>query len=453
MKIRKLVALGIVTMFSFLGLSPIYADTVTISKPPVISLTKVGGNIVAIPAIWSSAVSSQFNWLVDGKIIKNAKSKIFPSPIKKGTVVQFRESFGNLNVLSNKIVIGNIAVNGFPTVSYVRGSKTTLTVDSPKSMPAIKEVAYQWFNGPFEIPGANSKTYILATGDQGRDLSVTLKYSGKGFGPTTVTSESIRIPEIPRNYSLIWIDDFQTQTSLNKSIWKPENGDGTEYRNKGWGNRERQYYLDSQINFDGTNGATLNATKVGAEKFKCYYGSQCEWLSSKFVTKGLIGFKFGRIEVQLKGPIGEGSWGAFWMLGANIDERPWPGCGEIDIVELLGREPSTIYGTPHGPASGQSNTAVIENGFATAFHTYAIDWLPDQISWYLDGQLYGVLNKSSVTDPEHTWVFDHEYYLLMNLAMGGNFGGAIDPKLTYSNMSINWVKFSTINGIGELIKH
>ena len=453
MKIKKLVALGIVALSLFAGLSPANADVVTISKPPVISLTKIGGNIIATPAVWSAKVNVKFNWLVNGKILASAKNRSLASPAKKGTEIQYLETVGNVKTYSNKIVIGNVAVNGLPVISFLPGNSAALTVSTPNSVPAVKVVSYQWFNGPFEIKGGNGKNYELATGDQGRKIFVTLKYASKGFGTTTVTSDTLSIPEVTRNYSVVWVEDFQSQTTLNKSIWKPENGDGTEYRNKGWGNKERQYYLDTQIKFDTTNGLTLAATKSGADKYKCYYGTQCEWISSKFVTKGLIGFKYGRIEAQIKGPVGAGAWGAFWMLGANIDERPWPGCGEIDITELLGREPTTVYGTPHGPASGESSTVTIENGFASEPHIYAIDWLPDQIKWYLDGKQYGVLDKSTVPDPEHAWVFDHEYYLLMNLAMGGTFGGAIDPTLTQSNMSINWVKFSTINGVGELIRH
>lgn len=408
---------------------------------------------MATPAIWSTQTATKFEWLINGKVLASAKSKSIASPTKKGTQVQYREIAGKEAVLSNKIVIGNVAVNGYPTVLAVSGKKSTFAVSTPKSIPTSSSITYQWFNGPFEIRGATSKEYELATGDEGSEISVTLKYSAKGFGSTSISSAIINIPKVERSYTLLWEENFQNQTSLNSSIWKAENGDGTEYRNRGWGNKERQYYLDSQVRFDSTNGLTINATKTGADKYKCYYGTQCEWLSAKFVTKNLVGFKYGRVEAQIKGPVGEGSWAAFWMLGANIDERPWPGCGEIDITELLGREPTTNYGTPHGPASGQSYTTTIDDGFAAAFHTYAIDWLPDQITWYLDGKAYGVLNKSSVPDPEHAWVFDHEYYLLMNLAMGGTFGGAIDPKLTDSSMSINWIKFSTINGVGEIIKH
>lgn len=435
------------------NLVPVHAETITLIKAPTISLSKIGGNITATPAIWSSKVASKISWIINGKMQSSAKGLTISSPAKKGTVVQFSENNNGVIAISNKITIGSVAVNGFTEIYFKNNDKVVLNVKMPKITPANAKVSYQWFSGPFEVRGANKSEYTLSTGDQGNEISLEVSLSAKGLTTTTISSNSVQVPVVPRTYSLVWSDNFQNTSSLNPSIWKPENGDGTEYKNRGWGNKERQYYLANQISFDSQNGISLNATRSGADKYNCYYGTNCEWISSKYVTKGLIGFKYGRIEVSAKGPVGNGSWAAFWMLGANIDERPWPGCGEIDVVELLGRDPKTVYGTPHGPASGQSYTTVIDNGFASEFHTYAIDWLPDQITWYLDGKAYGSLNRSTLVDPTHTWIFDHEFYLLMNLAMGGTFGGEIDSKLQNSSLSIQWVRFSTINGIGEVIKH
>lgn len=443
----------IVLSSALFGAYPSNAEEIRIITAPQIELTKLGGPIKATGAIWSSSVSSKFVWLINGKVQASLKSKTISSPAKKGTVIQFSESTNGITALSNKIIIGNVAVNGLPVINFQNATADVITVNTLKTFPINAKISYQWFSGPFEVKGGTKKNFQIATGDQGNEISLQITASAKGFGTTTVTSNSIVIPVVERKYQLAWTEDFQSQKSLNPQIWKPENGDGTEYKNRGWGNKERQYYLASQISFDATNGLNINATRTGADKFNCYYGTPCEWISSKYVTKGLVGFKYGRIEAKIKGPVGNGSWAAFWMLGANIDERPWPGCGEIDVTELLGRDPNTVYGTPHGPASGQSYTTSIDSGFAKEFHTYAVDWLPDQITWYLDGKPYGSLNKSSLVDPEHTWIFDHEYYLLVNLAMGGTFGGEIDAKLQQSSMSIQWIKYSTINGVGELIKH
>lgn len=444
------VAVMVSTLFS---IAPTFAETITLVKPPVLTLTKIGGNIVVSPAVWSQNVTSKFSWVINGKTQRTLKGKSIPSPKKKGTVVQFSESYNGINTMSNVIEIGKVAVNGFAKISYKDSENKVLTLELPKTTPSNSKISYQWFSGPFEIRGEKNRDYTVATGDQGSEITLVIEFSSKGLSSSTVTSNAIGIPIVQRSYSLIWSDEFQQRSALNTSIWKPENGDGTEYKNRGWGNKERQYYSAEQIQFDAQNGLSIIASRNGAEKFKCYYGTQCEWLSAKYVTKGQVGFKYGRIEARAKGPIGSGSWAAVWMLGANIDERPWPGCGEIDIVELLGRDPKTVYGTPHGPASGQSYTTELENGFAGEFHNYAIDWLPDQITWYLDGKIYGTLNKSSLLDAEHTWVFDHEFYLILNLAMGGTFGGEIDKNVQNSQLNVRWVRYSTINGVGELIKH
>lgn len=455
----KLKALTVkATLFILLSsalLSPIpsNAEETKLIKPPTLEISKLGGPVKAFSAVWSSPAQVKFYWTINGKIQPNLKTKTINSPSKKGTVIQFGETTNGITALSNKIIIGNVILNGLPSIAYQDGSTNLLNSQIPKFFPSSAKVKYQWFSGPFEIRNGTGKNYQVATGDQGNEVSLQISVSAKGFGTTVLTSNSIDVPLIERKYVNTWSENFQSQKLINSQIWKPENGDGTEYKNRGWGNKEKQYYLDSQISFDAQNGLSINATRSGATKYNCYYGSACEWLSAKYVTKGLVGFKYGRIEASIKGPTGNGSWAAFWMLGANIDERPWPGCGEIDVTELLGRDPNTVYGTPHGPASGQSFTTNLDTGFANDFHVYAVDWLPDQITWYLDGKPYGSLNKSSLVDPEHTWVFDHEYYLIMNLAMGGTFGGDIDGKLQQSNISIQWIKHSTINGVGEVIKH
>ena len=432
---------------------PSHANSVAVLTPPIISLQKAGTTFTLTPAKWSEPAQTSIAWLVNGKVVPKSTKRIFTAPAKKGTIVQVRESAGAVSTLSNRMIVGGVAVNGWVTIGYADASHTRIVSTVPKTFPSTSSVSYQWFSGPFEIRKAHASTYTLATGDQGADISLRVTFAAKGLTATTSTSNQIPVEVIPRSYTLAWSDEFNANTSINPKVWKPENGDGTAYHVKGWGNNERQYYLDSQSKIDSSGVLTISASRNGANAFNCYYGTACEWVSSRFSTKGLIGFKYGRIEARLKGPVGDGTWAAFWMLGANIDERPWPGCGEIDITELLGRDPLTVYGTPHGPASGDSYTTTLNDGFSSDYHTYAVDWLPDQITWYVDGKPFGTYNKSSLDDPVHTWVFDHEYYLLANLAMGGGFGGAIHPSLTDASTSIDYVRFYTINGVGEVINH
>lgn len=433
--------------------TPASASPTTVLQPPRLSLTSGSGSFVAVPATWSSAVKSSYAWLVGGKPVKGATSLKYKAVLKKGTAVQFKEVANGVAALSNTIVTGSVAVNGYISIGYADTEKTKLSATLPATFPSKAQVSYQWFVGPFEVKGAHDPTYTLSTGDQGADVSLAVTFTAKGYLGRTATSNTITIPVTPRTYQMTWSEEFNPGSGLDTSIWSPENGDGTAFRNRGWGNQERQWYLQEQSAVDSSGALVQTATRTGASAYKCYYGTPCEWISSKLVTKNKVGFKYGRIEARIKGPLGVGTWGAFWMLGANIDERPWPGCGEIDITEFVGRDPSTVYGTPHGPASGQSNTTTLDGGYSDSYHTYAIDWLPDQITWYLDGKAYGTLNRSSLDDPAHTWVFDHEFYLLVNLAMGGTFGGAIDDNLKSATMSVDYIRFSTINGIGQVIQH
>ena len=350
-------------------------------------------------------------------------------------------------------MIGQVFLAGPVTMAYTDSTSTTITVNLPKTVPANAKATVTWFRGPFEVKEATGPQYLVATADQDSEITAAVSYSAKGFSSVKTVTQGITVPLVKREYNLIWADEFNgaAGSTVDSSIWVPQNGDGVAFGNKGWGNRERQWYTETQSSIDSSGALVINAARQGADAFTCYYKAPCEWISSKFVTKDKVGFKYGRIEARIKGSVGVGTWGAFWLLGANIDDRGWPGCGEIDVSELLGRDPKVNYGTLHGPLSqggGRGGTVAMDNGFSNEYHTYSIDWLPDQITWYLDGQLYATVNK---TDKD--WVFDHEFYLIMNLAMGGIFGGDVDPAITQANMSFDYVRAYSINGVGEIIKH
>jgi beta-glucanase (GH16 family) len=223
------------------------------------------------------------------------------------------------------------------------------------------------------------------------------------------------------------------------------------FGNRGWGNNERQWYDDKISSTSGAGSYVIKATTTGAAANSCYYKGPCEWTSTKLVTKDKVGFKYGRIEARIKGPVGNGTWGAFWLLGANIDDRGWPGCGEIDVTELLGRLPNTNLGYIHGPLSGgggRGDKVEMASPHHAGYHTYAVDWLPDQIRYFLDGVPFATLNKV-----DNDWVFDHEFYIIINLAMGGNLGGEIAANLKDTSMEFDYIRVYSINGVGEIIKH
>jgi len=180
--------------------------------------------------------------------------------------------------------------------------------------------------------------------------------------------------------------------------------------------------------------AGLLVIEARQEQFEGSY-----YTSARLRTQGLQEFKYGRFEARLKVPEGAGLWPAFWMLGADFSEdaedeaNRWPNVGEIDVMEYLGREPDLIFGTAHGPgySGGDGFTRWNRQDYPIAddFHTYAVEWEPDEIRWYYDGEHYHTVDRELVGNRE--WVFDDEFFMIVNLAVGGQFPGPIDFDLEF----------------------
>lgn len=450
--------------------SPLSANAASapklVSAPKLPVVAGAGTTIQAQLAKWAIAPKNfSLQWTLSGKDVKGATSKSFKvsaSQLGKSLQIVQTATFRNgakTVVKSPTLKLGQIYVSGKPIIGFTDSTRAVANVTLPTVIPANASVGYQWTMPPFEKDDALDATYQVATGDQGSSIGVDVTFRAPGFSSRTISSAPVAIPVAPRVYSQIWSDEFDGDAggSFNKNIWTPQNGDGkgAPYYNPGWGNQEKQWYLDSLATTDGQGNLTIDAKREGAANYPCYYSREtpkkCDWISAKIVTKNLVGFKYGRIEIRMKGSVGAGTWPAFWLLGANIDTRPWPGCGEIDITELLGRDPNKVYGTLHGPLSGgggRGGNAAMPNGYADDFHTYAIDWLPDQIKWYVDGVEYHTENKI-----DSDWVFDHEFYMIVNLAMGGIWPGDVDPAVQAAQIKVDWIRVSTINGVGEVITH
>lgn len=429
---------------------------VAVVQPQITYSDNTGVNFLAIPAQWATPQKNSFQWFVNRKAVAGANKLSFKATAKqKNQSIQFKE-IGSLGTAVSVIgKIGQVIVNAKPTIVFTDSSNSMVKVNPGSVSPKISKVTYQWYKGPIDITGAKLDTYAPATSDQGFKIYVNAKYSLKGFTDVSANSDELAVPIVKRSYLQIWQDEFNLAagSAPDSKIWLAENGDGTGTApGAGWGNKERQYYIPTLAKITSTGALQIDATTTGANAYNCYYKTPCEWISSKYITKGKVGFKYGRIEARIKGPASvAGTWGAFWLLGANVDDRPWPWCGEIDITELLGKNPNSNYGTLHGlisDATGRGSIADMPQGFSNEYHTYAIDWLPDQIDWYVDGVLFGSQQKL-----DKDWVFDHEFYLIMNLAMGGNFSGPVDGSLKQTSMSFDWIRFSTINGVGEVIQH
>lgn len=251
----------------------------------------------------------------------------------------------------------------------------------------------------------------------------------------------------PSTWSLVWSDEFEGRpgTAPNANVWGQEVGDGTANGIAGWGNSELEYYTAGTNNVSTDGLGNLNITVKEADgSLMCYYGP-CEYTSARLLTKNRFEVAYGRVEARIKVPEGAGLWPAFWMLGADIDQNPWPQSGEIDIMEFVGREPNEVFGTLHGPgySGGQSYGRSYDVGepVGDAYHVFAVEWQPDTITWTIDGIPYFTANANDAFLQGKQWVFNHPFFILLNVAVGGNFGGAVGPDTTFpQSMSVDYVR-------------
>ena len=241
---------------------------------------------------------------------------------------------------------------------------------------------------------------------------------------------------------ITWSDEFNgaAGTPVDGSKWKFDTGGG------GFGNGELQYYTTSTSNVaqDGNGNLAITARRENPSNFQCHYGT-CQYTSGRILTQDKFTQAYGRFEARIKIPKGQGIWPAFWMLGADIGTNPWPNSGEIDIMENVGKEPNTAYGTVHGP--GYSGGASIGGNrnigapLGDAFHTYAVEWSPNLIVWFLDGSEYFRVTPASLNG--NRWVFDHPFFMLLNVAVGGTWPGNPDGSTQFpQTMLVDYVRVS-----------
>ncbi len=226
-------------------------------------------------------------------------------------------------------------------------------------------------------------------------------------------------------------DDFDGPAggAVDGSKWRFETGDNVN-------NHERQYYTNGTDNaaLDGQGNLVITAKKENPGNYQCWYGP-CEYTSARLSTASTFTTTYGHVESRMKIPQGQGMWPAFWMLGNDIGSAGWPACGEIDVMENVGFEPSTVHGTLHGPGySGSGGIGAgysLPNGekFADGFHTFAVDWSPEKITWSVDGNVYQTRTPADLGG--NRWVFDHPFYMILNLAVGGYWPGDPDGSTSF----------------------
>jgi len=253
----------------------------------------------------------------------------------------------------------------------------------------------------------------------------------------------------PPSWTLTWSDDFDgaNGSTPDQSRWVYDLGGG------GWGNQELQTYTNRGDNAVLRDGALVITAR--AERFTGSDGIARDYTSARLKTKDRFAQTYGKFEARIQLPRGQGIWPAFWMLGADIDAVSWPQCGEIDIMENIGREPTTIHGTLHGPGysggGGLGTGAPSPDGkpFADAFHVFAVEWEPGEVRWYLDGRQY-FSRKPSDLPTGTRWVFDHDFFVLLNVAVGGRWPGSPDATTTFpQEMKVDYVRAYRRPGIAD----
>ncbi|MGW0935916.1 ricin-type beta-trefoil lectin domain protein [Streptomyces sp. NPDC002666] len=236
--------------------------------------------------------------------------------------------------------------------------------------------------------------------------------------------------------------DGSAGSAVNGSKWQIETGDNVN-------NHERQYYTAGNSNaaLDGQGHLVITARKENPNNYQCWYGT-CQYTSARLNTSGKFTQTYGHVEARMKIPRGQGMWPAFWMLGDDIGQVGWPNSGEIDIMENVGFEPSTVHGTLHGP--GYSGSAGIGAGytlpngqaFADAFHTFAIDWAPNSVTWSVDGNVYQ--HRTPADTGGNTWAFNKPFFLILNLAVGGYWPGDPDGNTAFpQQLVVDHVRVTT----------
>lgn len=238
-------------------------------------------------------------------------------------------------------------------------------------------------------------------------------------------SERIRQSPVSNGWKLQWSDEFNYTGLPDSSKWNYDVG------GHGWGNNELQYYT---VKDTSTAIVENRHLKIIVRKQK---KENREYTSARLLSKNKAEFKYGRIEARAKIPASVGTWPAIWMLGNNIDKAGWPACGEIDIMEHRGMELNKVFGTLHYPGHSGGNAngkTIILPDATTAFHNYAVEWSATELKFYVDNVLYHtVANNDSIP-------FNHPFFILLNVAIGGNFGGRVDPLFSIDIMEIDYIR-------------
>jgi beta-glucanase (GH16 family) len=240
---------------------------------------------------------------------------------------------------------------------------------------------------------------------------------------------------VTTKFNLVMSDEFDVNGAPDANKWSFDIGRGES----GWGNNELQYYTNSADNVVVQNGYLIVTAKQESL-------GGANYTSARLKTKGKFEQKYGRFEARVKLPTGKGLFPAFWMLGSNFDQVSWPKCGEIDIMEYIGSKPTEVFGTIHGPGFFGGNSiskkhSLANNRFDNNFHIFGIEWTENQINWYVDDVLYNQITRANVEEKGGEWVLNNSFFMLLNLAVGGNLPGSPDSNTSFpQRMIVDYVR-------------
>jgi len=284
------------------------------------------------------------------------------------------------------------------------------------------------FSSSFNLPGAGSTPVALSV-----VLFVSIMVSYLWFCSIAAASN-------PTGWCLTWSDEFDgpSGSAVDSAKWSFDIGGG------GWGNRELQSYTNRSANAELQDGALI--IRALKEKHTGPDNIARNYTSARLLTGNKFTQAYGRFEARIKIPDGRGIWPAFWMLGADFHTAGWPKCGEIDIMESRGGEPSKVHATLHGPgysgakALTASYALPSSQKFSDDYHTFAVEWEPDVVRFYADGLLYKKRTPADLPAGK-AWVFNRPFFLILNLAVGGRFPGNPDGSTVFpQQMQVDYVR-------------
>lgn len=397
-------------------------------------------------------------WLVASLVLSLVSTFSLPSSATN-TIAGTSCKQSGLQQLKERDLYSCVKVNN-KLVWQLTDDNTSDFVPFPISGPTWQQLA--------DIRDASAKAAAELLAKQAAELKAQQEAAAKAAADAKASKAAAEIPKVAGLVigKLLWSDDFvgAKGSSINSSNWSARNCHRTPTGMGGGAcfDSEVVYYAPSAIKLDGSEdgAAVITTTRItGAlpsDAGKCLTG-YCGFVSGRFDTHGKVAFQYGFIEARIKMPAGSGNHPAFWMLGDNINQVGWPYSGEMDITEIHSNEPTTTTAATHYSTVNSPNTCCTNHQYKVAalgvgadtsadYHTYAVAWMPNSISYYVDNRLISTTTPSNLGG---LWVFNSKFFLILNNAVNASFSGSWQ-NLQSSTMSIDWVRSYQVNGHGEV---